>query len=71
MTDNPLTRLLQSLPLVVRQTIYCIVWVAGIVYGAYVAADGDWHKALLGLIPLVVGGVAHANTLAPAQVEGD
>ena len=58
---NPIA-LLQALPPAVRAAIYCIVWLASVVYGAYEAANGDWHKTLLAVIPALLGALAHANT---------
>ena len=58
---NPIA-LLQALQPAVRAAIYCIVWFASVVYGAYEAANGDWPKTLLAVIPALLGALAHANT---------
>lgn len=61
MTDNPLTRFLQSLPEKVRLAIYALLFLAGVVYAALQATDGDWGKAITLLVASVLGGAMPAS----------
>lgn len=59
--NNPLTKLLQSLPEKARLTIYALLFVAGVVYAAVQAAGGDWQKAIGILLAGVLGGALPAS----------
>lgn len=58
---NPVTRFLQSLPEKMRLAIYALLFIAGVVYAALQAADGDWRKAIGILLAAVAGGALPAS----------
>jgi len=66
--SNPLTDII---PASWRRYIYALLFVAGIVYGAFVLADGDWRKAIGFLVASVLGGLMPASNIHSPEVKGD
>lgn len=66
--NNPL---LDVLPPQVRKYLYAALFIAGIVYAAYLAADGNWGVAIGSLLAGLLGGTAHANTPKTARRRED
>ena len=56
---NPLTGVL---PPQARKYVYAVVSLAGLVWGVLETADGDWKKAVGGIIVALVNATAASNT---------
>jgi hypothetical protein len=60
--SNPLT---DVLPANIRKYAYAVLFLAGLVFTAFQAADGDWVQLAGGLIVSLTGLLAASNTPAP------
>ncbi|HEU5091188.1 MAG TPA: hypothetical protein VFT30_00795 [Nitrospira sp.] len=58
-STNPLQGLL---PARVRQILYAILFVAGLVFALWQAAEGDWLLFIGSLFPALLGLLAAGNT---------
>lgn len=56
-----MNELLTAIPPKVRKYVYITLAVAGLVYGAYQAANGDWKVAIGSLVTTLLGTLAQAN----------
>lgn len=60
--SNPLT---DVLPPKVRRIAYAVVFVAGLVFAAYQAADGDWAQLAGAVLVSLTSLLAASNTDVP------
>jgi membrane protein required for beta-lactamase induction len=61
---NPLT----LIPAQYRQRVYALLALFALGYSAWMAADGDWRKALLGVLLTLSHGTAASNVKVKGSV---
>lgn len=54
--------LVNLIPAKYRKYLYALGGLASLAYTAYLAAEGDWRKAIASLVATALAALAHANT---------